>query len=104
MNGEIKVPRLDWLIGGSRIGGVYNRYFGSIGTDPLKGCLCGDIFNYSVWIEKNDEIETIMAAAYMGTKSFDNTPPEEIETKAFDLEEESLPLVKSWLEEKLSNY
>ncbi|MGN1419564.1 MAG: hypothetical protein ACI4W6_09565, partial [Acutalibacteraceae bacterium] len=106
-----KVPRLDWLIGGSRIGGTYNRYFGSLGTDPQKGCLCEKIFNYSIWIEKikiekdNDDEEDefqeiIKAAAYFGMNSFDNTAEEEIETKSFDFEEESLPLVKKWLEEQ----
>lgn len=93
-NGEIKAPRFDWLVGGSRIGGSYNRYFGSVGTDPSKGCLCEKIFNYSVWIEKNDEQEVFKAAAYYGTNSFDNTPEDEIETETFDFEQESLPLIE----------
>ncbi len=101
MDLEIKVPRFDWLIGGSRIGGSYNRYFGSCGTDPSKGCFSQKIFNYSVWIEKLDECEIIKAAAYMGMNSFDNTDEEEIEVRTFDFEEESLPLIKTFLEEKL---
>ncbi len=101
---DIKVPRFDWLIGGSRIGGLYNRYFGSCGTDPSKGCFNRKIFNYSVWIEKVDEEEIIKAAAYYGMNSFDNTPKEEIETKVFEFEEESLPLIKQWLEEKRDKY
>lgn len=104
MDFEIKVPRFDWLIGGSRIGGAYNRYFGSCGTDPKKGCFNTKIFNYSVWIEKLDEEEIIKAAAYYGMNSFDNTAPEEIETQVFEFEEESLPLVKKWLEDKLNEY
>ena len=28
MNGGIVVPSLDWLLGGSKIGGTYNKNFG----------------------------------------------------------------------------
>lgn len=100
----IKVPRLDWLIGGSRIGGTYNRYFGSLGTDPEKGCFNQKIFNYSVWIEKIDEREIIKAAAYHGMNNFDNTPEDEIETESFECEEESLSEIKKWLEEKRNEF
>ena len=56
---EVFVPLLSWLIGGSRIGGSYNIYCASIGTDPMKGCLGNKIFNYRIWIEKLDETEII---------------------------------------------
>lgn len=39
MKYNINMPRLDWLIGASRIGGDYNRYFGSAGTDGELGFL-----------------------------------------------------------------
>lgn len=101
---EITVPRFDWLIGGSRIGGSYNRYFGSCGTDALKGCLSEKIFNYTVWIEKVDEAEYIKAAVYYGMNSFDNTDEDEIETQTFDFEEESLAEIKEWLNKKCQEY
>ena len=100
----INVPRLDWLIGGSRIGGIYNRYFGSCGTDPQKGCLCGKIFNYTVWIEKIEENEYIKAAVYPGTKSWQNTDEEEKITETFEFEEESLEEIKNWLFRKAEEY
>lgn len=100
----INVPRLDWLIGGSRIGMSYNRYFGSCGTDPQKGCLSNKIFNYTVWIEKIDETEYIKAAVYYGTNSYDNTAEEEIEETIFACDEESLPKIKKWLFEKADAY
>ena len=34
---EVFVPLMSWLIGGSKIGGSYNIYTASLGTDPLKG-------------------------------------------------------------------
>lgn len=100
----INVPRLDWLIGGSRIGMSYNRYFGSCGTDPITGCLANKIFNYTVWIEKIEQTEYIKAAVYYGMKSYDNTDEEEKEEVTFECEEESLEKVKIWLFEKAQAY
>ena len=56
---SINVPRLDWLIGGSRIGMSYNRYYGSCGTDSHKGFLTEKMFNYTVWMEKIEDTEYI---------------------------------------------
>lgn len=95
---EIIIPRLDWLIGGSRIGGSYNRYFASCGTDSATGCLCNKIFNYSVWIEKVEEHEIIKAAVYYGMNSFDNTPEDEIEQASFEMDEDSREEIKDWIE------
>ena len=96
---NVIVPRLDWLIGGSRIGTGYNRYYGSLGTDPLKGCIGQRIFNYSIWIEKKEdcEEEVIKAACYYGTASFDNTPSDEITVSSFPAEESSLEEIRAWL-------
>ena len=58
-NNEIFVPLLVWLIGGSRIGGGYNYYTASRGTDPMEGFLGKRIFNYRVWIDKLDEQEIL---------------------------------------------
>ena len=52
-NREVFVPLMSWLIGGSRIGGSYNTYTASMGTDPLKGAIGQPIFTYRIWIEKN---------------------------------------------------
>lgn len=97
---EIVVPQLVWLLGASRIGGDYNRYYGSIGTDPDKGAIGGKIFNYAVYIEKIDEAEYIKAAVYPGTISFDCCNEEDIISETFDCESDSLPIIKAFLEEK----
>lgn len=103
-NTEINVPLLSWLIGGSRIGGGYNYYTASIGTDPMLGCLGRDVFNYRVWIEKLDEQEFIKAAVYFGDKSFEKQPKDAVEITTYEMEEESRPLIKEWLEEKYAVY
>ena len=101
MENEIVVPRLDWLIGGSRIGGTYNKYYGSCGTDPEKGCFSPDLFNYTVFIEKTDEgAEYIKAAVYKGTKSFSCRSEDEYEAETFEADENSLPVIKAWIESK----
>ncbi len=103
-NNEIFVPLLSWLIGGSRIGGGYNYYTSSYGTDPSKGCLGKRIFNYRVWIEKIDEQEIIKAAVYYGSKSYEAQDENDVETSVYELEEESRPLIKAWIEEKYSAF
>ena len=100
MDFQINLPNFDWFIGGSRIGGEYNRYFGSLGTDGATGFYGKRIYNYTVWIEKEDERETLKAAVYPGVKSFDCVPKEEIETETFDAEQNSIPIVKAWITEK----
>lgn len=103
MNGGIVVPSLDWLLGGSKIGGTYNKYFGSCGTDPAKGCFSDDLFNYAVFIEKTEDgDERIKAAVYRGTKSFSCRSEDEYEAETFEASEASLPAVKAWIEMKMT--
>ncbi len=103
-NYDIFVPLFPWLIGGSRIGGSYNTYCASRGTDGEKGCMGKDIFNYRIWIEKLDEQEILKAAVYYGLKSFDNQNEDDIIVKVFDFEEESLEEIKKWLEEMAEGF
>ena len=100
----INVPRLDWLIGGSRIGSSYNRYYGSCGTDGETGFLANKIFNYTVWMVKIEETEYIKAAVYYGCNSLENTPEEDKEEETFPFEEESLAEIKAWLCGKADEY
>ncbi len=102
---EIFVPLLPWLIGGSRIGGSYNIYCASRGTDAEKGCIGKDIFNYRIWIEKNeDEEEIVKSCVYYGTNSFDSQREDDIETMIFSCNNEGLEEVRLWLEEKKKNF
>ena len=101
---KIIVPLLNWLIGGSRIGSDYNRYFGSTGTDPFKGFIGQKVFNYSIWIEKvngdsEEEKEVIKACFWIGENSIKNTPEEDITEKTFEFSEESREDIKKWLSE-----
>ncbi|MCM1364230.1 MAG: hypothetical protein NC122_05160 [Faecalibacterium sp.] len=101
---NIYVPNMDWLIGGSRIGGDYNRYYGSLGSDGKLGAYGRKIFNYTVWLEKLDEQEILKAAVYYGLKSFDNTAEEDIETEVFEPEQDSIPVIKAWITEKAREF
>lgn len=104
-NREIVVPLLAWLIGGSRIGGSYNIYTASLGTDPLKGAIGQPIFNYRIWIEKNDEdAEFIRTAVYYGMSCYENQNEDEIETNIFEPDEDGLAMVKRYLEEKAEEF
>ncbi|MDD6147118.1 MAG: hypothetical protein PUB43_08775 [Oscillospiraceae bacterium] len=108
MKEEIFVPLLSWLIGASRIGGNYNTYVGSRGTDPAQGCFGRKIFNYRIWIERigedDEEEELLKAAVYYGLKAYENCGEEEIETTVYELEEESREKIRQWLTEKMNAY
>ncbi len=103
-NYDIFVPLLSWLVGGSRIGGSYNIYCASCGTDGEKGCMGKDILNYRIWIEKFDEQEILKVAVYYGLKSFENQREDDITVKVFDFDEESLAEIKKWLEETADSF
>lgn len=99
-NRDIFVPLLSWLIGGSRIGGGYNYYTASRGTDSMTGCLGKSIFNYRIWIEKIDEQEFIKVAVYNGVNSFESQSEDDVEISSYEMEEESRELIRDWLNEK----
>lgn len=103
-NKEIFVPLLPWLIGGSRIGGSYNIYCASLGTDSMSGCIGKDIFNYRIWIEKLEEEEILKAAVYYGLKSYDNQDEEDITIKVFPVNAEGLDEVKKWLTQEKDRF
>lgn len=102
---EVIVPLLKWLIGGSRIGGSYNTYTASLGTDPLKGAIGQKIFNYRILIEKNeDEEEFIRTSIYYGMLSFDNQNEDDIENSLFEATEEGVLQVKEYLQKKADSF
>lgn len=101
---EIIVPLLSWLIGGSRIGGSYNTYIASVGTDPYTGCMDKKIFNYRIFIEKSNDTEFIKVCCYYGMNCFENQKEDEIVTEVYEMQEESLPLIKAWLETKCNEF
>ena len=104
-NREVFVPLMSWLIGGSRIGGSYNTYTASMGTDPLKGAIGQPIFNYRIWIEKNDEGEEfVYAAAYYGMNCYENQNEDEITTETFQVSDEGREQVKAYLTENMEKY
>lgn len=101
---EIFVPLLTWLVGASRIGGKYNYYTASRGTDNTLGLFSKKVFNYRVWLEKLNEREMLKAAVYYGDKCFECQNEDEIKVKAFEPEEESRAEIKEWLENEYSKY
>ena len=69
MNQELFVPLFEWLVGGSRIGGGYNRYYGSQTERPAEAAWGQRVFNYAVYIEKIDDAEYLRAAVWSGLRS-----------------------------------
>lgn len=104
MNREIFVPLLPWLIGGSRIGGIYNTYISSVGTDGSEGCFGKKIFNYRIWIEKIEEDEYLKAAFYFGMNCYESQNEDEITTETFPVTDEGREHVKAYLTENMEKY
>ena len=104
MNKEIFVPLLPWLIGGSRIGGSYNTYVASVGTDGKMGCYGKKVFNYRIWIEKIEEEEYIKACFYYGLNCYECQNEDEITTETFPVSDESREKIKEFLEKHKDEY
>ena len=104
-NKEVFIPLMSWLIGGSRIGGSYNIYTGSAGTDPLKGAIGQKIFNYRIWIEKNEEgTEHVKVAVYYGMSCFEDQNEDDIRNNVFELSEEGMAAVKQFVENEADEF
>ena len=102
---EVFVPLMSWLIGGSRIGGSYNTYSGSLGTDPEKGIFGQRIFNYRILIEKNEEDEEfIRVVTFYGLSSFDTADEDELETNLFEATEEGRAQAEAYLQQKADDF
>ena len=104
-NREVFVPLMSWLIGGSRIGGSYNIYTASLGTDPYKGAIGQRIFNYRIGIEKDEEeTELIVVSVYYGMLSYENQYEDEVKRSFFKLSEEGLKELKDYLQQEADTY
>lgn len=101
---QIHVPSYKWLLGGSQIFGSYNTYSASIGTDPEKGIFSGDIINYNITMQKDDEIEKVVVKIFKGTQSLSETNEDEIKTMSFLIEEEDMSEVEQYLEKEIANF
>jgi len=102
---EVFVPLMSWLIGGSRIGGSYNTYTGSLGTDPLTGAIGQRIFNYRIRIEKNEEeAELVHTAVYYGMRCFENQNEDEVKKNIFELSEEGLESLRQYLQQEADSF
>ncbi len=102
---ELFVPLYVWLIGGSRIGGTYNTYYGSCTPEPEKPAWGQKIFNYAIYIEKVEDHEILKASVYPGLQSFaEARAADALTTEVFPCEEAQLPEVRTWLEARRAEF
>ena len=55
---KLQLPTMNWLQYGK-------PYTGSLGTDPMRGCLSVTTFNYRAQLVKNENVSTIKATCYL---------------------------------------
>ena len=80
-------------------------YSGSVGTDPLLGCLSVRTFNYRILLYTNlEKVTTFIAESWVNAPCKPGVGPqqEDYEEKIFDGTENSLPLMEEWLAERHS--
>ena len=102
---KIVVPLLIWLIGGSRIGGTYNDYHGSVTRDPAGPMWGQDVFNYCIAVERTeDEEERLRVTWYPGMLSFANTPQSDKTDRLFPCSQDALADVEAWLTQEKERF
>lgn len=105
MEALIKLPSYEWFIGFMNLGGKGNTYTGSYGTQPYKGCLCGDEFRYRVWIDKDENDEKALNALYyIGNKCFGETEKEKLHTQKFEASIKGIEQAQIWLLDELERF
>lgn len=101
----IKLPSHEWFIGLMNLGGQGNIYTGSYGTEPYKGCLCGDEFRYRVWVEKDENGEKLLKAVYyVGSECFDVAADDKKITREFEASTKGINEAQNWLCEELDGF
>jgi len=101
----IKLPSYLWFMGLINFRGKGNRYSGSFGCDPEKGNLDGNVFRYSVWIEKDEnDIYFLKAVYYVGINAYDSTDKSLITEKTFESSSEGIIEAQEWLQSAADDF
>ncbi|MDD6275893.1 MAG: hypothetical protein PUB20_03615 [Clostridia bacterium] len=94
----IKLPKYNWFDGLMMFGGAGNIYTGSIGTDPKRGAVDANCFRYRVWLEKDENGEkSLIAAWYRGLECYAATDDEKINKKEFEGSQKGILQAQEWL-------
>lgn len=78
--------------------GKGNVYTGSIGTNPDRGATVAANFRYRVWLERDENAEkSLFAAWYFGEKCYDATDAECITKQEFEGSARGILQAQDWL-------
>lgn len=91
---EIKLPNLLWFQYG-------NVYTGSLGTDPMTGCMNVTTFNYKVCVSEAKGRKVLLAAYYFRLPWNAVSNMDEVTIGSFEVSEFGLEVATNWL---LSRY
>jgi hypothetical protein len=91
---EINLPCLKWFLYG-------NVYTGSLGTDPMTGCMNVTTFNYKVCVSDVKGRSVLMAAYYFRLPWNARSNMDEVTVGSFEVSEFGLEVAANWL---LSRY
>ncbi|MBR3362180.1 MAG: hypothetical protein IKG39_12650 [Lachnospiraceae bacterium] len=94
MNPYVKLPSMNWF----KYGQVYT---GSLGTDPLRGCLSCTTFNYRAQMVSVDETNELVAVCFFRLPWNSKTNVFEFKTGIFEATEFGIEIAENWI---LSQY
>lgn len=101
----IKLPSHLWFMGLITFKGKGNRYSGSFGCDPAKGNIDGNIFRYSVWIDRDEDENFILKAVYyVGINALDSTDESLVTEKIFKSSPEGILEAQEWLQNSADDF
>lgn len=99
---SISLPEDFWFVQNGEITG--NVFSGSVGTDPMKGCISETTFNYKVSVEEKDTKFIVIASCYIQLPFNKGSEKINIEQQTFDLKKNGLSCAQKWLESKISEF
>ncbi|MBR3308947.1 MAG: hypothetical protein IKG00_03465 [Lachnospiraceae bacterium] len=94
MNPYVKLPSMNWF--------KYGKIFtGSLGTDPLRGCLSCTTFHYRVQMISVGEVDELVAVCFFRLPWNAKTNMFEFKTGIFEATEFGIEIAENWI---LSQY
>ena len=100
----VNLPSRGWFYQpqGNRI--VTNIYTGSLGTDPLIGCMNHDIFCFKVLIEGEGKEPLFKAECYVQHTSKSGIKIFSVQEKVFGIAKEDFKALNQWLDNQYLLY
>ena len=100
----IKLPGLSSLYQPQGSWMITNKYTGSMGTDPLKGCFNQEIFRYKIYVIGNADDPLLKVECSTQMTSMSGMKESGQKENTFEPTAEGLTALNEWLDEQYQEY